>query len=247
MPYRLNYKLYIKIDSLSYYKLLSFLKKISNLFIIIHFDKNIKYYLIYCKINDINNLNIINNNNIYNQKCNKFLYKLLFKYYKLYNNTLEYLFIDNHILNILNINIFNNLDFHDYLNIFNFNIKIKNILNNYIKHHTQFIFQITHTDINYLLFIKNLILNYKKRKIYIILNNLNYKKFKLLYIDKKNYFKYKYIILLNNVDYYLNTSVINTLFNYKNINNNKVNILILSTYYNKNSNITNYRFKKLFY
>lgn len=246
MLYRFNYKIYISKDLISYYKLIKIFKKISDLFIIIYFNQFINYYLIYCKINNNNDLKKIKSISNYILKCNKLLNKILYIYFKKYNKTTEYVFIDNILINLNTINILNKLELHNYLNLFNIDLKLNNLINLFIKHNTENLLQITHKNSKYLLFLKNYIYYYKPSKIYLINNKFDYNIFIYLYILKQAYFKYKYIIIYDYKNI-INQEFIENMYNFKIKNNNKINILILSYNLNQHKFIINHKFNKLFY
>lgn len=161
------YKIAISNVSISYNQLLHMLNLYSKFYIIINSTYINKYYIIYLFLDKHTNLNKLKNILIYNYSYSNIISKI-FKLYLTYNeqSTNKYIFIDSTLYNIHNIHIITKLSLPNYLNIFNLNKKIKNLIINFLTT-KEYNIAIYHKNSLYINFIKNYIKIYKKYIIYI--------------------------------------------------------------------------------
>ncbi len=250
------YKLIINQYLISKTELITNIKKISDIFIIITPSSYFNYYIIYLiirSLKDIKNiiLNdfIIKNIVIKSINYNKIIYKIIYKYLLNYNNyynyydSNKYILLDNIFINVNNINLYHNLSLYTYMNLFTLNKKLYINLHNFFKHYNNKFFWIYNHNHKYIIFIKNLLLFYKKSKIFIIhITNRNKKNISQSikdyifsnYIDINNI---KYIIIFN-IYNLISSESLSLFIKEASKCNKKINIIILSTKkINNNMNI----------
>ena len=229
------YKIAILNSDISYSFVIQILSNISKFFIIIIPTISINHYIIYLILDSkdyIKELQNLKNNLIYNYPYNNTIYKIYRLYLSNYTDlSSKYIFIDYTFYNLNNVKIYNYLKSKKYLSILPINKKIKLILYNYFHYLKQQIFWIYHNNLNFLLFIKNYVINYKNNIFLINSNQLNqdFKQISLLF----KYSSSNYIYILIDCISNCNKSIILNIIQF--IQNNfksiklKYNILLLST------------------
>lgn len=245
------YKIAIINSKLSYSLLLKLISNISKFYIIITPTISINYYIIYILLENghtIKDLKDLKHLIIYNYAYNKIIYKIFRLYLSNYSNLYtNYIFIDYAFYNLHNIKIYNYLKSSKYLSLININKKLKHILYNFLHDLNKQFIWIYHTNIAFLVFIKNYIINYNNNIIVLDSEKIQQKSQELLTLNNK---KSNYIYILVNLTNIINYSQ-NIIYDIiKNIQTNlkyikqKYNVLFLSNenLVNKNYNhsIINY-------
>lgn len=200
------------------------ISKISNFYIII--SNPISNSNIYFIINNKDKLKHLLKNNtqiiLFTTNYRKVIHKLVYKYLlNITSTTVKYIFIDNSLVNIKNIYIYNNLKFKYYTQLIYFTKPINSIINEFINNVKKQNYYLFNLNKKYLLFIKSFLLHINNT-IYKITNHITSFKFNestyyiLDCLDSDSIFIYNYFI--NNI-YDLNIN-----YNLLILSNNKFKI-----------------------
>lgn len=229
------YKMAILNSNLSYSLVLKLLSNISKFYIIITPTVSINHYIIYLILDtghSIRELQDLKNILIYNYAYNKIIYKIFRLYLSNYTNfSSKYILIDYAFYNLNNIKIYNYLKCRKYLSILQINKKLKLILYNYFNDLKKQIFWIYHKNLNFLLFIKNYVINYNNNVILLESNQINKDSKQISSLFKHKTSNYLYILIdcINNCNKSIISNIIQFIQNNFKFIKQKYNILFLST------------------